>query len=79
MCICWVAVFISPTLGYSESWKPFFVAIWLLGIVASIAGIIYFFVARKTWDVVACLTISLFGIALSIIAIFVSSAASAVG
>ncbi len=79
MCICWIAVFISPTLGFSESWKPFLVAIVLAGIAACVAGIIYFAFARKSWDVVVCLVISLFGIALSIIGVLVASAASAVG
>jgi hypothetical protein len=85
MCIMWVAVVISPTLGFSESWKWFLVVLWLLGTGSSIAGILYFLVARfalaqKTWDVVICLAVSIVGICMSICGFFYSiGAASSVG
>ena len=74
MCILWIAMFISPALGskeISDLEKLFFLALFASSICSCFGGIIYFFVTRfflaqKSWDVVMCLSISLFGILMNI-------------
>jgi hypothetical protein len=71
MCAFWFVMFISPNLASNESLALPWLVLFLSSISACLGGIVYFILiyfvlARKPWDVVMCLAISLFGILMNI-------------
>jgi len=62
--ICsWVWMFIDIKVGYSERLEPFFLTFLFLSTLCSVAGIIvYFALARKSWEVITCFVISIIAI-----------------
>jgi hypothetical protein len=66
MIASWIAMFLNPALGFSETLKPFFIVLLIASCLGSIAGIIFFFISTKTWPVIACFVISLASILLNV-------------
>jgi len=58
---CWMAMFRNSDFGYTMEFgalKPFFTVGFFVSWLLSIAGIIYFFVSRKSFPVITCFVVS---------------------
>ena len=61
--ICsWVWMFADVEVAYSDKLEPFFLTFFFLSTFCCIAGIVYFALAHKSWEIIACFVISIIAI-----------------